>query len=110
MIREKNGLAMSGTVTRSLRVLNVRRLLAAAFGEYPSCWTALSTRRLVVSVTFSGLLRTRETVAVDTSAAAATSRMVGKGASVGARVASIRELPATLDGPAVYLLRDTRKT
>ena len=75
--REKNGLAMSGTVTSSFFVVRVRRLFAAAFGEYPSCCTALSTRRRVASETFSGELRTRDTVAVDTSACAATSRIVG---------------------------------
>src|ERR1700679_501050 len=73
---EKNGLAMSGTVTRSFRVLSVRRLFAEALGEYPSLSTAESTRRLVSSETFSGALRTRDTVAVETPARAATSRIV----------------------------------
>src|ERR1700738_4533001 len=76
MISEKNGFAISGTVTRSLRVVSVRRLLAAALGEYPSWCTAFSTRRRVASETFSGLLSTRDTVAVETSARAATSWMV----------------------------------
>src|SRR3984893_12058155 len=77
MISEKNGFAISGTVTSNLRVVSVRRLLAAALGEYPSWCTAFSTRRRVASETFSGLLSTRETVAVETSARAATSWMVG---------------------------------
>src|SRR5882762_457507 len=76
MISEKNGLAMSGTVTRSFRVLNVRRLFAEALGEYPSLCTAESTRRRVPSETISGELRTRDTVAVETPARAATSRIV----------------------------------
>src|SRR3981081_1226466 len=76
MISEKNGFAISGTVTSNLRVVSVRKLLAAALGEYPSWCTALSTRRRVASETFSGLLSTRDTVAVETSARAATSWMV----------------------------------
>src|SRR5215475_10291249 len=73
----KNGSERSGTVTRSLPDLSVRRFFAVALGTYPSNSTAFITRRRVLAETILGRLRTRDTVAVETPARLATSIMFG---------------------------------
>src|SRR5512132_2919380 len=75
-ISENNGREMSGTVTSSLRLRSMRRFFAAAFGAYRRRSTAARTLRRVSGATIDGLLKTRETVAVDTPARLATSKMV----------------------------------
>ena len=72
-ISEKNGFEMSGTVTRSFPVREVRRFLAVEFGMYPRMSTALSTLSRVLMDTTFGWLRTRDTVDGDTPARLATS-------------------------------------
>src|SRR5438067_242342 len=78
----KNGLERSGTVTRSLPDLRVLRFFAVALGTYPSNSTAFITRRRVLAETIFGRLRTRDTVAVETPARLATSRIFGVEGSV----------------------------
>src|SRR5687768_5395350 len=78
-ICEKNGFEMSGTVTSSLRVRSVRRLLAAEFGVEPRASTARCTRWRVAGATTAGWVSTRETVAVETPARLATWWIVGCG-------------------------------
>ncbi len=73
MISEKNGLEMSGTVTRILFDRRVRRFLATELGAYPICSTVSSTRRLVSGETTFGRLMTRDTVDAETPARLATS-------------------------------------
>src|SRR5215831_12558580 len=73
----KNGLERSGTVTRSLPDLSVLRCFAVALGTYLSNSTAFITRRRVLADTIFGRLRTRDTVAVETPARFATSKMFG---------------------------------
>src|SRR5215510_6107708 len=73
----KNGLERSGTVTRSLPDRSVLKFFAVALGTYPSNSTAFITRRRVLSETIFGRLRTRDTVAVETRARLATSKMFG---------------------------------
>lgn len=72
-ISEKNGLEMSGTVTRILFERRVRRLRATEFGAYPICSTVSSTRRRVSAETTLGRLSTRDTVDAETPARRATS-------------------------------------
>src|SRR5215471_1197015 len=73
----KNGLERSGTVTRSFPDRSVLKFFAVALGTYPSNSTAFITRRRVLAETILGRLRTRDTVAVETPARLATSRMFG---------------------------------
>src|SRR5215510_13054573 len=73
----KNGLERSGTVTRSLPDLSVLRFFAVALGTYPSNSIAFITRRRVLAETTFGWLRTRDTVAVETPARLATSKIFG---------------------------------
>ena len=70
---EKNGFEISGTVTSSLPVRDVRRFFAVELGMYPSTSTARSTFSRVLMETTFGLLRTRDTVEGDTPARLATS-------------------------------------
>src|SRR6516225_5413695 len=82
-ICEKNGFEISGTVTRSLPDRNVRRFLPAAFGTYPSNSTAFITLLRVRGLTISGRVSTRDTVAVETPARFATSKMLdGEGSGI----------------------------
>src|SRR5215471_14305880 len=74
---EKNGFERSGTVTRSFPERKVRRFFAVAFGTYPRSSTAFMTLRRVPGATMSGRLSTRDTVAVETPARLATSKMFG---------------------------------
>ena len=67
---------MSGTTRPRLPVLPRASDRATGCGAYRSSSAALSTRRRVSTVTDSGRENTRETVAADTPARAATSRMV----------------------------------
>ena len=55
---------------------------APKLGEYPSAAIASATFRRVSGATLSGKFRQRETVAVETSAALATSCRVGVGREV----------------------------
>src|SRR5215831_13647258 len=71
-IKEKNGFEMSGTVTSSFPDLSVRRFLPAEFGTYRRISIARMTFRRVRGATTSGLLKTRDTVAVETPARLAT--------------------------------------
>src|SRR5437879_2513014 len=82
-ISEKNGFAISGTVTSSLPDLSVLRFFAVAFGTYPRRSTAFITLRRVSRDTMSGRLNTRETVAVETPAFRATSKIFGPAAEIG---------------------------
>ena len=66
------------TATASCR--RVTRLRAAWFGTYPSSSTALRTRSTSGSRTPSPPLTTRDTVALDTPARAATASSVGRDA------------------------------
>ncbi len=59
-----------------VRVWSVRSDRATAFGRYPSLSTAASTRVRASGLTDGWSFRTRETVATETPAAAATSLML----------------------------------
>src|SRR3954471_11536650 len=81
---------MSGTMTRILPDLAVRRCLPAEFGTYPSCVTACITLRRVAGATASGRDNTRDTVAIDTPARLATSKMLATRARVSLRARALQ--------------------
>ncbi len=87
---------MSGTTMPRLQVRPRASELAAAWGAYRSSSAAVMTRRLVSSATARGWVKTRDTVAVDTPARAATSRM--DMVSPLARVTSVQALTVTVKG------------
>src|SRR5262245_12485304 len=105
----RNGLERSGTVTRSLPDLSVLRFFAVALGTYPRNSTALITRRRVLAETILGRLRTRDTVAVETPARLATSKMFGvEGSAIRPHDNTVRaclpdSLPASLP-TTVYMV------
>ena len=76
MIIAENELAMSGTTMPRLPVRRRASERATGFGAYRSSSAASSTRRRVPGATASGWVNTRETVAGETPARAATSRIV----------------------------------
>src|SRR5271163_96991 len=67
---------MSETIIPSVRLSREARCRAWAFGKYPRRFTAESTMWWVRRPTFPVLFKTLETVAVETPAALATSRIV----------------------------------
>src|SRR5712691_7905945 len=67
---------MSETMMPSVRLSREAKWRACTSGKYPRRLTAESTRLCVRGPTFPVLFNTLETVAVDTPAALATSRMV----------------------------------
>src|SRR5436305_7114470 len=69
---KKNGFSRLETITPSVLLLPPARLRACRFGWYFSSSIALTTRARVELFTTPALLRTRETVAVDTFARRAT--------------------------------------
>ena len=93
MTLAKNALEISGTVSRIFAARNVRRLRAATLGAYPVSRTTASTRRRVSSDTCSGRLNTRDTVAVETPASAATSMIVGMRVVINAVVGTVDIYP-----------------
>jgi hypothetical protein len=76
MISEKNSPWSSGSRTPMAFVREVVRVRAAPFGQKSSRDAASRTRRRVSSLTRALSLITRETVAMETPDARATSRMV----------------------------------
>ena len=76
MIIAENELAMSGTTMPRLPVRRRASERATGCGRYRSSSAASSTRRRVSGATASGWVNTRETVAGETPARAATSRIV----------------------------------
>lgn len=68
---------MSGTTTTMVLVILRRKERAATLREYPVTSTACSTFLRVFSETISGLVKARETVAVEQPATLATSFTVG---------------------------------
>src|SRR5271170_4443203 len=72
----KNGFTMSDTIIPSVRLSREARWRACAFGKYPRRFTVNITMRWVRWPTFPVLFKTLDTVAVDTPAALATSRIV----------------------------------
>ncbi len=84
MTSEKYSPQMSGRTTPIVLVLFVIRLRAAALGEYRRRATSASTRSRVSSFTTAVPLTTLETVATETPAARATSRIVAPTAAAGA--------------------------
>ena|SRR5450759_2561129 len=71
----KKGFAMSGQRSASDSVERVIRVRAAEFGWYPKSSTARSTLALTSAETFP-LFKARDTLAVETPAARATSAFV----------------------------------
>src|SRR5690606_3753879 len=75
---EKNSPYRSGRSTPSVFVCRVIRLRAALLGEYRNRAAAARTRSRVAGFTGPLSLSTRETVAIETSASRATSRIVAR--------------------------------
>src|SRR5258707_8251977 len=76
MPSEKNGFWMWETMIPGVGLSREARWRGCTAGKYPGRLTAESTRLCVRRPTFPVLFNTLETVAVDTPAALATSRMV----------------------------------
>src|ERR1035438_722621 len=76
MTSGKNGFTISETIIPSVRLSRDARWRACALGKYPRRFTAERTIWWVRRPTFPVLFKTFETVAVETPAALATSRMV----------------------------------
>src|ERR1700730_4526409 len=72
----KNGFTISETMIPRVRLSREAKWRACAFGKYPRRFTAERTIWWVRRPTFPVLFKTLETVAVETPAALATSRMV----------------------------------
>ncbi len=62
-----------GTINPTFVERRLARPRAMAFGRYPNSLMAAKTRSRVLGLTFSGLFKTRDTVANETSATRATS-------------------------------------
>ena len=78
-IRDRAKIAFSivGIIAPIVFVRFAANARAPKFGEYPIFCTTSNTRSLVPSTTRSGVLRHRDTVAVETFASSATSSNVG---------------------------------
>src|ERR1700729_2331117 len=76
MVLEKMDCEIAGMTAATRRERLEAKPPAIIFGTYPMSSTALRTLLAVRSFSFSGELKNRDTVAVDTPAAAATSSMV----------------------------------
>ena len=67
---------MVGIMAPITRLLRLDKARAAPLGIYPSFLMAASTAWRVESLVVDGIFNTRETLAVDTPASAATSKML----------------------------------
>src|SRR5947209_19816259 len=76
LIEVKNGLRISETIKPRVLDCWERKLRATRFGRYPNRSTAAITRARTSGRTCRPLESTRDTVAVDTPAASATSLML----------------------------------
>ena len=101
MTSEKYSPQMSGRTTPIVFVRFVIRLRAAAFGEYRRRVTSASTRSRVSSLTTAVPLTTRETVATETPAACATSRIVTPAAAAAAALRPALRVPGAVRGRRV---------
>lgn len=72
----KKGLAKFGMITPIVSECPVRKAAAILLRRYPSSWAAVSTRATILGLTRLLLFRTYETLAIDTPALLATSRIV----------------------------------